>query len=517
MSRKLAIAISGAVSLGSYEAGVMYEVLEAIARHNEKLIKDHPEIEDHPNRVEIDVISGASAGGMTACILAQQLLCQGQFLRDAYNNPLYNAWVREVDIVPLLIVRKCEQKNSLLQKKVVESIGEKYLTNEPPSVITKHPAAASEILVGIAMSNLNGYTYEIEIQSDRIDMPIERDTKFAYTRYQDRFVCSVKQSDGEFKLMEKSRKGDKWEDIHPTSWATLREVGLSSGAFPFAFPPRLIHRYRGEGKYSNRDGKFLYTDGGVFENEPIGLAKSLADQKISSQRFYLFISPGQVKPQENRMTEESADLLNTGIALIKAIFLQARFPDWIMHEIDAPIYSVTTQDNEIIGEVFSAFAGFLEEKFRAYDYNIGRENARAKLKMHVEAGLLHYNPETMPNLEWKVEGKIENQEVKDWSQAKNLLKKFAALDAQGGDLAALKKLMEEVNINTRKEILKQLVSRLDSLVEIANERLDLVDMKDSLWGGFKSTVRNYIGKPLVKWFLKRILRIWLQRNLLNLR
>ncbi len=34
MTRKLAIAISGAVSLGSYEAGVMYKVLEAIAAHN---------------------------------------------------------------------------------------------------------------------------------------------------------------------------------------------------------------------------------------------------------------------------------------------------------------------------------------------------------------------------------------------------------------------------------------------------------------------------------------------------
>lgn len=31
MPKKLAVVISGAVSLGSYEAGVMYEVLEAIA------------------------------------------------------------------------------------------------------------------------------------------------------------------------------------------------------------------------------------------------------------------------------------------------------------------------------------------------------------------------------------------------------------------------------------------------------------------------------------------------------
>ena len=35
MTRKLAIAISGAVSLGSYEAGVMYE--KTIFRHNENL------------------------------------------------------------------------------------------------------------------------------------------------------------------------------------------------------------------------------------------------------------------------------------------------------------------------------------------------------------------------------------------------------------------------------------------------------------------------------------------------
>ncbi|MFN9672094.1 MAG: hypothetical protein ACK552_05795 [Microcystis sp.] len=37
MSKKLAVVISGAVSLGSFEAGVIYEVLEAIARHNESV------------------------------------------------------------------------------------------------------------------------------------------------------------------------------------------------------------------------------------------------------------------------------------------------------------------------------------------------------------------------------------------------------------------------------------------------------------------------------------------------
>jgi predicted acylesterase/phospholipase RssA len=71
MPKKLAVVISGAVSLGSYEAGVMYEILEAIARHNE-------DIKNHEEPIEIDVITGASAGGMTACILVQHLLCGDQ-------------------------------------------------------------------------------------------------------------------------------------------------------------------------------------------------------------------------------------------------------------------------------------------------------------------------------------------------------------------------------------------------------------------------------------------------------
>lgn len=68
MSQKLAIAISGAVSLGSFESGVMYEIIEAIAQHNQ-----HTETTED-QKIIIDVITGASAGAMTAAILAQKLL-----------------------------------------------------------------------------------------------------------------------------------------------------------------------------------------------------------------------------------------------------------------------------------------------------------------------------------------------------------------------------------------------------------------------------------------------------------
>jgi predicted acylesterase/phospholipase RssA len=68
MPKRLAITIAGAVSLGSYEAGVLYEVLDAIHQHN--CVPGTPD----EDRIEIDVLTGASAGAMTAAIVAQKML-----------------------------------------------------------------------------------------------------------------------------------------------------------------------------------------------------------------------------------------------------------------------------------------------------------------------------------------------------------------------------------------------------------------------------------------------------------
>ena len=90
MPKRLAITISGAVSLGSYEAGVLYEVIHALGCHNTDPATAESE------RIEIDVITGASAGGMTAAIAVQKLLFEAGSLADPYDNSLYLSWVREV-------------------------------------------------------------------------------------------------------------------------------------------------------------------------------------------------------------------------------------------------------------------------------------------------------------------------------------------------------------------------------------------------------------------------------------
>lgn len=82
------------------------------------------------------------------------------------------------------------------------------------------------------------------------------------------------------------------------SWSQIREIALSSGAFPFAFGIRKITRHSDQNAspsslYGSRDSdrkrnafvngpgpfdeRYIYTDGGVFENEPIGLAIGLVN------------------------------------------------------------------------------------------------------------------------------------------------------------------------------------------------------------------------------------------------
>jgi len=72
MPKRLAINDMPRRSLGSYEAGVLYEIIEAIGQPisllQAKMIK------------YIDVLTGASAGGMTATIAAQKLMLEADAL-----------------------------------------------------------------------------------------------------------------------------------------------------------------------------------------------------------------------------------------------------------------------------------------------------------------------------------------------------------------------------------------------------------------------------------------------------
>jgi predicted acylesterase/phospholipase RssA len=326
MTYKVAIAISGAVSLGSYEAGTMYEIINAIKAHNES----NPAHE----HIHIDVLTGASAGGMTAALTTQKLLYDANALHGEYSNAGYLAWVKQVHIDGLLKPHDLDNDNtSILSSGFVDSIAQnlimgRYQTTENPSQ-DRHIASAKEIKLGLALSNLNGVDYSQDIfESTHAGL---EDGSFVETRHQDRLTLT---------LGEEQDKEKLWKRIASTSRAC--------GAFPGAFSPVSLFRRFDEPDYQGRgcddftrDGaerKFTYIDGGAFNNYPLGMARELAktidtDPLDYQNRFYFYISPSKkVSGMDTTLDGDSPDfkMHNVALSSIKAIFSQARFQDWLM-------------------------------------------------------------------------------------------------------------------------------------------------------------------------------------------
>jgi hypothetical protein len=306
--KRLAITISGAVSLGCYEAGVLYEVLSALTDHNSRCKPD--------DRIEVDVLTGASAGAMTAGIAGQILLGNRSQPWEVYDNPFYNAWVKAVDLKLLARMQRGENiMMSLLSSDAIQEIATKYLpvTFEASA---RHPVAPPrrDLWLGLALTNLDGVDFEA---------PSLNKTKFIYTRYQDGMVR-------------------KLEAPPASDWTEIQQAALASGAFPYAFRIRSMVRQAADfvgaapGPWPRT---FAYTDGGVFDNEPLGMARNLAtkldqDPGDNDRRFYLFVSPSAMTSTKAKkpLKAEQADFVATGKALVSSIFYQARFRDWVEAE-----------------------------------------------------------------------------------------------------------------------------------------------------------------------------------------
>ena len=322
MPKRLAITVAGAVSLGSYEAGVLYEIFHAIGQHNADPATSEAD------KIVVDVLTGASAGGMTATIATQKLLFEADALAGPYANSFYRPWVADVNINSLLALQAGEEPTqSIFSSNHVQDISRRYITQRYKSHVDiprkKHPAAADTIQLGLALSNLNGVDYGVSVMPP---VPNGPQQQFVYTRYQDELKISLRSD---------SRDGDDTLD----TWEPLRLACVSCGAFAFAFRVVDLVRHASEYADSNLISKilptdlFTYTDGGTFQNEPLGMAKDLVDvvdnhQNVDS-RFYLFVSPGGRGSTANRdFHEAQSDFLTTGQVLIGAIFNQSRFQDW---------------------------------------------------------------------------------------------------------------------------------------------------------------------------------------------
>jgi hypothetical protein len=327
--KNLALTIAGAVSLGSYEAGAMYEILDAIRQHNE-----NAQTRTNGDFVRVDVITGASAGGMTGAILAQRLLYQKDDFRGPYDNPLYDTWVKQISMQGLTSVvdKPIDQKGdlpatfSLFSSALIERIAQHTLcktdgSGDIPLRGGAHNAIdpARGLRLGLALTNVNGINYGI---------PMFDTTEFQYTDFSDRLLRLFSQND---------------RSLGP--WAEISKAAVACGAFPLAFRTKELVRNFEEYDPEDHpnleqwpDGaktwRFTYTDGGVLQNQPLGMAKKLVDSaddhRNQENRFYLFVSPEPMSGLQDLMLREgTTDIGRLARRLVDIYMGQAVLREWI--------------------------------------------------------------------------------------------------------------------------------------------------------------------------------------------
>jgi len=328
--QRVSIAISGGASKGAYEAGLNWAVLKLI-RESEDL---HTLSGGRIRPIELSSIAGASAGGINS-ILSGLIWCsrpetEGGIASRIDNNVFRDAWLR-LDINALLPPRP--DSRIYLADDALLSRRDYFDTADDLMEQWSKPAYRSgcKVPLGVTVTRVEPMTLvveDIEVQNQRFFIPFElrvqKDGSVAY--FFDPSDYPRLSGDPAMILMPHPRNAPEFS-IPDKS---IIEVAVATSAFPAAFGRRRLQYCRLEvrrgdtppessSKQSDSDlvcptgyelDEAVFADGGLFDNLPVGLARTLAELNFRALKSplpvtYLYIDPDRLRyetpdPPDNR-------------------------------------------------------------------------------------------------------------------------------------------------------------------------------------------------------------------------
>jgi hypothetical protein len=439
---EIGLAMAGAISGGAYTAGVVDFLIQALDEW-EKAKTTNPGDDAIPRHTtRLRVLSGASAGGMTAAVLAASLhegflpvtgLAAGQ--PAPQNNKLYDCWVNRIDISHFLGVQDLgpgKKVVSLLDSTVLDGIAD-YAFGPARRQTTgiNRPYVDEHLDIFLTIANLRGVPYTVGFKGGST-------SGHEQVQHQDsvRFVLGTTPpaaplGDALF-LNAAARRG-----LH---WDIFRKAALATGAFPVGLAPQVMTLpmapygrrtwdiprevecpepdkkkvkfdvvpitpdWEGLGVEPEPEWDFMAVDGGLMNNEPFELARrALAGGDCSNprslgevRRAVLMVDPfpeAEWDWKATRQTYLEADIVDTAKQMFSALKAQARFkPEEVALALNENTYSrfLLTPSAGTAGGNWPAmaaaslggFGGFLSRKFRKYDFQLGRRNCQRFLQDH---------------------------------------------------------------------------------------------------------------------------------------
>ncbi len=353
---------------------------------------------------------------------------------------LYSTWVsrpRMVDPrggVDLLSAQDIADEKapvaSLLNAALLDDIKKEALlppadASSPPATMPAYPFIAANLHVYMTVSNLRGIPFTLKFGNSTYGMQTHGDR----VHYIVTDLGSGPSADNSWLKNDSGThltiKGLPAAGLDvPTDWDRYGTAALASSAFPVGLAPRELYAEladytkrsipidKGEGALApvfpeawcktvgSGSFKFLNVDGGVVNNNPFDYAQyavmddpnSILTNAQESERAVIMVSPFPEPPAFLPDDAPPAELVAVLKALFPALIDQARFkpaelipalnPSDFSRFLIAPDRNIggVEQQYKIACGLLGGFGGFLDEKFRAHDYQLGRRNCQEFLR-----------------------------------------------------------------------------------------------------------------------------------------
>ena len=433
----LGICMAGAVSAGAYTAGAMDYIIETLERWEREKIKIKHKISNGLeltneekaiplHDVEINLLSGASAGGMTAAILSYSFI-DGTFLnknKDSndiilqnYNLPnennvkskLYSSWVEMADeknkstldkLLDESDIKSIMQMNALLNNNPIDEIAENALPKKLAEKIdVNFPNYISKDLsVFLTVTNLDGLPIEIDFNNST-------DTKSKFRMHSGIFSYS-------FSDKNCSNFDYPIEVISHDNYRNLITAAKSTGAFPIGlanqkvriqnkymnlYKNNLLNKYNiniNDVGFKGTDYEFIAVDGGVINNEPLGISANYLEclNKDKNKNYLILIDPFPSVfvggDNEKYVEPKKGNVFHVVYSLFKAVrnhsmFKQEDLLDGLnMKKNKYLIYPSKRGRHFLACGFLGGFSGFFKKEFREHDYQLGRKNTQTFLRYY---------------------------------------------------------------------------------------------------------------------------------------
>lgn len=406
---QVSFAVKGGISLGSYEAGLNWVLIEEIRRRD----------------YELNTFTGASAGGINTIVSAIRA-CQQDKLNSVSENIFRTTW--DVSIEELMPVNGDDNFDF---SDVIDNLDD-YLKDDAKHVkgIDKGGIFARKGLlksIKIVYDEISGdikYKENCQVNIGLAVTKLFPDVKTVegFNLKNQRFIIPLQVFTRNNKLYFRNLNPDKKDFVSLDSYLYLPEqidktiapqdvmkVALASSAFPMAFAPVNLHYCEAEiaaipARRQNCPMNYakkhdLFSDGGSFDNAPIGSTFTLTeyDMKLKNksmkdeQVVYGYINPGNLRERQDGSDRKNTSNIqgepNKYIAgMADYIGLGFHVLDYGMNaELSKAIqrYKEKRENNEkidfyttsrfypLVGDHLAHFAAFFDTAFRRFDFNVG--------------------------------------------------------------------------------------------------------------------------------------------------